>query len=82
MAKEYTEEELARILAEIVAQAGGPVSPEDILEAARNPEHPLHDYLEWDDAKAAHAGRLEQAEGFIQDTLVEEIVEGFIQDTS
>ncbi len=37
------------------------LTPEDILDAARPDDSPIHKYFEWDDTEAAHKYRLEQA---------------------
>jgi hypothetical protein len=39
----------------------GMVTPEAILAKARDPESPLHQFFEWDDAKAAETQRLNTA---------------------
>lgn len=44
----------------------GRLTPELVVEEAAAPDHPLHDRFEWDDAKAAHAHRLDQAERLIR----------------
>lgn len=41
------------------------LTPRDVLEHARNPESALHPHFEWNDSKAAHAHRLEQAQHLI-----------------
>lgn len=41
--------------------ADGLIQPAAVVEAARDPESPLHRYFEWDDSAAAHAYRLAQA---------------------
>lgn len=49
----------------------GSLNPEAVVEAARDPGSPLHDQFEWDNAKAAHAYRLETAKALIRDFQVE-----------
>lgn len=49
----------------------GRLSPEIVVKAAENPESPLHQYFEWDDAKAARIHRLEQARRLIRVVLYE-----------
>ena len=44
-----------------INEATGSVSPQKVLEVARNPENPLHRYFEWDDTKAAEKYRRSQA---------------------
>lgn len=39
----------------------GQLTPALVVDAARNPEHPLHSRFEWDDTLAAEQWRLEQA---------------------
>ena len=39
----------------------GRVTPEIVVEAARDPASPLHSAFTWDDAQAAHEHRLAQA---------------------
>ncbi len=45
--------------------------PEAVVEAASDPEHPLHDDFDWDDASAAHAHRLHQARMLINRFTIE-----------
>lgn len=51
----------------------GPLTAEAVLEEAKNPRSPLHKYIEWDDSKAAHQYRLEQARKIIRS--IEVVVE-------
>lgn len=54
---------------EIIAlkDPGGLIHPHDLIEWARdNEDSELHGHFEWNDTKAAHAWRLEQARGLIQ----------------
>ena len=44
----------------------GLLAPTAIVEAARDPDSPLHDEFEWDDDAAAEAYRLAQAGGLIR----------------
>lgn len=52
-------------LLEVRAQAGK-LTPLTVLDAARDPKHPLHSRFEWDDSVAAEAYRREQAHQLIQ----------------
>lgn len=54
---------------------GGMIRPHDLLEDARRPSSPLHRLFEWDDRRAAHQWRLEQAEHILR-SLVAVIVTG------
>lgn len=48
---------------------GGVLRPADVVHAAKAKSSPLHDYFEWDDGKAAHQHRLEQARLLIRCTV-------------
>lgn len=48
----------------------GRVTPEKLIEAARDKKHPLHDDFEWDDKKAAHQHRLYLARDIIASVRV------------
>lgn len=43
---------------------------EDVVQAARSPDSPLHRFFEWDDSKAAHQYRVSQARKLIQQVQV------------
>lgn len=47
----------------------GELTPEDILEDARNDNSPLHSFFEWDDSAAAEQYRLQQARGLIRSVV-------------
>lgn len=47
-------------------QAGGKLTPRVVVEAARDPEHPLHNRFEWDNTVAAEKYRLGQARDLIR----------------
>lgn len=51
--------------------ASGILTPEEVVERARNPANPLHDQFEWNDGTAAEAFRLQQARGLIKRVNVE-----------
>lgn len=44
----------------------GELTPEDVLDDAKNPNSPLHSFFEWDDTEAARQHRLKQARGLIR----------------
>lgn len=46
------------------------LTPELVVNEARDPDHPLHNRFEWDDALAAEAHRREQARGLIQSVKI------------
>ncbi|OPZ66074.1 MAG: hypothetical protein BWY85_00010 [Firmicutes bacterium ADurb.Bin506] len=43
----------------------GKLDPQDVVEAARNADSPLHDHFTWDDTEAAHQFRLQEARKLI-----------------
>jgi hypothetical protein len=51
---------------EATADAHGHVTPEGVVNAARDPASPLHDKFEWDDGVAAEQYRKEQARSLIR----------------
>lgn len=48
----------------------GEIDPNSIIETARDPRHVLHKKFEWDDTKAAHQHRLNQARQLIRAVVV------------
>ena len=63
--------------AEVVTEAlldinerDGYVDPWKVVEAARDANHPLHPFFEWDDSEAAEAFRVIQATGLIRSVRV------------
>ncbi len=50
---------------------GGKLTPEQVLDAARPDESPLHGFFEWDDSAAAEAYRIEQARELIRRVRIE-----------
>ena len=51
---------------EIISEKnGGILKPENVVDAARSKNSPLHKYFEWDDSVAAEKFRLHQARMFI-----------------
>lgn len=64
-----------RIFLDIAAhKEGEPVSAQDVVDAASNPNHPLHDHFDWDDAVAGAKHRLQQARRFISSVKVDVVV--------
>jgi len=47
----------------------GEITPEDVLEDAKNDNSPLHSFFEWSDSAAAHQHRLQQARGLIRSVV-------------
>jgi hypothetical protein len=63
---------------EALSGSGGDISPQDVVNDARNPKSPLHNEFEWDDTEAAKQYRLEQARYILRSysaVWVEESVE-------
>ena len=46
------------------------LTPEQVVEAARDPASPLHEEFEWDDTEAGHKWRLNQARTLIRSVRV------------
>ena len=44
----------------------GTITPQAVLSDAKDPASPLHEHFEWDDSKAAHAHRINQARELIR----------------
>lgn len=66
-----TNEQVKEALEKIANENGGTLRPADVVNAARDPEHPLHERFQWDDAKAGEAHRLDQARSLIKSVKVE-----------
>lgn len=47
----------------------GELTPQDILDDAKNGNSPLHSFFEWDDSAAAQQHRLAQARGLIRSVV-------------
>lgn len=60
-------------LASLTNENSGRLTPKAVIERARNPKNVLHKHFEWDDAKAAHSFRLEQARELIRIVRVDEV---------
>jgi hypothetical protein len=53
-------------LRHLAEQDGGTLKPEAVVDAARDPESPLHERFTWDDTKAAQEYRLWEARRLIR----------------
>ena len=60
---------LRDVLAQI-EDANGRLTPEAVVGAASDPDHPLHDRFDWDDATAAHTARIMTARRLIASVTV------------
>jgi hypothetical protein len=58
----------AKVLGEAFEKlkSSGPLTADRVLSEAMNARSPLHRYFEWDDGKAAHQFRLEQARRLVR----------------
>lgn len=56
-------------LKRIASENGGELKPEDVVEAARPDDSPLHSKFEWDDSEAARQHRIWQARQLIRVTV-------------
>lgn len=57
-------------LEELAAHADGELKPRAVVQDARSKQSPLHRFFEWNDAKAAHAHRLDQARTLIRSITI------------
>lgn len=58
---------------ERIEQKHGKCEPEIVLDEARDPESPLHDYFTWDDAEAARKQRLAEARKVTRSVIIREV---------
>jgi len=65
---------VAGIALERIERKHGKITPDIVLREATQKQHPLHDYFEWDNSKAARAWRIEQASYLVRsiEVIVEE----------
>ncbi|MFZ4498520.1 MAG: hypothetical protein ACOYMX_02310 [Burkholderiales bacterium] len=54
-----------------LADASGVITPEVVVEAAKNPDSPLHEHFDWDDQSAAHQHRIDTARKLIRGIRVQ-----------
>lgn len=57
-------------LKELYEKNGKRLRPEDVIKDAKRKTSPLHAYFEWDDSKAAHQYRLNQARQLIREVRI------------
>jgi hypothetical protein len=69
-----TEKQIAHRFEKITKLNGGRLTPEAVVEDARDSRSPLHSQFEWDDAKAAHHHRLDRARELIRSVRVDRSV--------
>lgn len=63
-------QEVGEYLESLRQQHEGRLRPEDIVHDAEDVNSPLHRYFEWDDDRAAHNYRLNQARSLVQALVV------------
>lgn len=68
-------QEVKASLEAIEAKKDGRLTPDAVLEDAAERDSPLHDFFEWDDSKAGHAYRLDQARTLIKSVMVVVVTE-------
>lgn len=61
-----SKDELLRRELKAIEDETGRLTPELVVESARDPKHPLHDQFEWDDSIAAEQFRCQQARALIR----------------
>lgn len=62
-------------LEELTKAHGGVLTPEVVVEDARNESSPLHKHFEWSEKKAAEAFRIEQARRLIREVKIQIVTE-------
>jgi len=74
-------DEAGRIIMELQNNNYGLVTPDQLVEHARNPNNLLHQLFEWDDSTAAEQFRLEQARNILRSLVYEiEIIPGKVEE--
>lgn len=76
--RRYSGSERLQIVTDYMAQNDGEADPGKFVEAAASPQHPAHDWFDWEESVAAHKWRLQQARQFFRITVKVEVE----QDTS
>jgi hypothetical protein len=59
-------ERIRRELERINQENGGLATPEQVVEAARDEDNPLHSWFTWDDSEAAKKWRIHQARNLLR----------------
>ena len=63
-------EVVGREIEKLIKENEGVVIPETVVRKAKPKRSPLHKCFEWDDKKAAHLYRIEQAKGLLRSVTV------------
>ena len=74
-------DKMAEVLGEILEKFGDALTPEQLVEIARPARSPIHKLFTWDDTKAAHEYRVEQARNHLRHIEVVIIHEGKTRNT-
>lgn len=83
-ARRASAQKIGEALRSITDQSGGKLTPKAVVDAASAKTSVLHRHFEWDDSKAAHQFRLDQARSLIRSIHVENpdtesgVVRGFL----
>ena len=70
-AKELDPQAIGESLTNTAIRHNGQLHADDVLAEAKDPAHPMHRHLEWDDAKAGHQYRLQQCRAIIRIVRIE-----------
>jgi hypothetical protein len=62
-------------LARLTRIGNGRLTPTAVVEDAQSEDSPLHPFFEWDDDKAAHEHRLDQARRLIRSVKINEVID-------
>jgi hypothetical protein len=76
-----TMQEVADRLSQLEQESGN-LNPADVVEDARDPASPLHDFFEWDDDVAAQQWRLSQARLLIRRVKIQVTVRDIPMDVA
>lgn len=63
---------IGEALSKLASDGDGHLEPSAVVSAAQDPDSALHPHFEWDDTKAAHAHRLDQARDLIRVIRIDE----------
>lgn len=60
----------------VIEETRGKITPQLVIESAKNKKSVLHDYFEWDDSKAAQSWRVRQASSLLNNIKVNVVKDG------
>ena len=67
--RKFKPEVIAQVLNDIAAKHGG-ITPKAVVDEARDAQHPLHEYFEWNDSFAGERWRQHQAAYLIRGVVI------------